>query len=868
MQHGTLIIPSERAVEICSFIGTKGNLMVQDMNAVSMRRPYRRYVQRIEEMERMLRYLTEEIYKLNGAHIEKNHVPEFLEHDSFVLDGVEESLQTLYTQFVKFRANNDDLLAQRNRAIIEQAVARVAPKSLAVRTRIANTLQTEGTLNSSAPASQSLLKSDVEAAGFGAAMTGFSSFAGVVPQSDLEKFTRTLFRATRGNCYTHVEPLDEDFMDENGQVVKRNVVVVYYQGGPGSALHEKIARTAKAFGIESFDWPKNISEAEQKVAMLQEVIDDKSRALEAFEEFFFDEVAVLLEPIRPNGNSLIEDWRLFCLKQKAIYGFLNLFEETEATLRADCWYPAEEEESTRDMLSDFSGNNTVSAFLLADKDTKRLNPPTYIKTTAFTESFQNIVDTYGVPRYQEVNPALLTIVTFPFLFGVMYGDIGHGGIVCIFGLFLVLAYNKLKLVDEELTQMMLYGRYLILMMGSFAIFSGFVYNDFFSLGVDIFGSRYVEGPVTAPNKTEYVPKGGSLKSPYPFGFDPGWKGAENELDFLNSFKMKFSVIVAFIQMGTGVCLKAFNAAYFNDYLTLFFEFLPQLLFLVALVGYMDFLILYKWLLPYHGEERSSIISSIIGMVMMKKVEPKDQFFSGQHSVQIVLLVLMLLSVPWMLFPKPIIQNIIHKRHASKTIASSASSSVPATSSFRKASRQDESGRNALKPREEEQVPLGGGPITGQNMDTSFAKKSSASDDDDKDEEFEFGEVMIHQLIETIEFVLGAVSNTASYLRLWALSLAHQQLAVVFFENIILNVIKFTVKPNVTPIVPALALFVGFAVFAAITFGILLCMDSLECFLHALRLQWVEFQNKFYKADGYKFVPFSFYRILAGIDNEK
>ena len=57
MQHGTLIIPSERAVEICSFIGAKGNIMVQDMNAVSMRRPYRRYVQRIEEMERMLRYV-------------------------------------------------------------------------------------------------------------------------------------------------------------------------------------------------------------------------------------------------------------------------------------------------------------------------------------------------------------------------------------------------------------------------------------------------------------------------------------------------------------------------------------------------------------------------------------------------------------------------------------------------------------------------------------------------------------------------------------------------------------------------------------------------------------------------------------------
>lgn len=32
------------------------------------------------------------------------------------------------------------------------------------------------------------------------------------------------------------------------------------------------------------------------------------------------------------------------------------------------------------------------------------------------------------------------------------------------------------------------------------------------------------------------------------------------------------------------------------------------------------------------------------------------------------------------------------------------------------------------------------------------------------------------------------------------------------------------------------------------------MDTMECFLHALRLQWVEFQSKFFKADGWKFSP--------------
>lgn len=112
-------------------------------------------------------------------------------------------------------------------------------------------------------------------------------------------------------------------------------------------------------------------------------------------------------------------------------------------------------------------------------------------------------------------------------------------------------------------------------------------------------------------------------------------------------------------------------------------------------------------------------------------------------------------------------------------------------------------------------------------------------------DFNMGGIWIHQLIETIEFVLGCISNTASYLRLWALSLAHSQLAKTFFVQTMGQVMQSR---------SVVALVIMFMPFASITIAVLLVMDVMECFLHTLRLHWVEFNGKFYKGEGYKFRP--------------
>ncbi|KAH7647246.1 vacuolar proton translocating ATPase 116 kDa subunit a isoform 1 [Cryptosporidium bovis] len=894
MSHGTLVLPNDKARDYIDILGREVNLQFVDMNSITMNRQYKKYIQRIDEMERILRVLYTEIEKLPDVKVIKGNYENFLDHDHlYQLDKVEESLQSLHTQFISFRDNNMDLMQQKSSAIEECAVAKAASLSFApismyndsgnLRSSnedfyLTNAVERgesgflTGNLHSSPLVNQRITDRMNNVSGFGEMM--FSSIAGVVKQEDQEKFARALFRATRGNTFTHFQPIFENITDpKTSKGVQKVVFVIYFQGATTSAVYDKISRICDAFSVSIYPWPSSYENAIQRIDELNTLIQDKEKALQAYEQYITLEIETLIQPVNSNnGNSLIEEWRLFCIKEKSIYATLNLFEGSDITLRADCWYPLDEEDRIRKILIAESSTQHVGAFLLTntssgggagihisegnshdDEANISNTPPTYIKTNGFTAAFQDFVNSYGVPRYQEINPALFTLVSFPFLFGIMYGDIGHGSIVFIIGLLLVFYHNKLsKSVSDENFKILMSGRYMITMMGFFATYCGFLYNDFFAAGLDLFGSRYLlSDEKLADGSHVYVPNNNStsVSFPYPFGFDPVWKGAVNEMSFLNSFKMKFSVIIAFLQMTLGVLLKGFNNIYFKNYIDFFFEFVPQLIFMVGFIGYLNFLIFFKWLTPVEGYNKPSILNALIGLqssLFGADIPLNERFYFSQPQVQKYITIALVISVPWMFFPKPL--YLIYKSRKERN-HSGGNKSNRQMSSYSSISSKFSSLSNDFSSNKFNKSSNMLSEDGNQLIESGHESSSGGGHSDPT-------EIFIHQLIETVEFLIGSISNTASYLRLWALSLAHNMLALVALQFTILEALA-----SKSLILKTVQLFTLFFLFFAFTSFIMIVMDSLECFLHGLRLQWVEFQNKFYKGDGILFAPLNHLRII-------
>jgi len=842
MEYVSVIMQEHLAHDCLEKLGSLGTVQFTDLNGdlTAFKRYYTPSIRRCDELEKKLRFFEEEM-RIHGIIPENISQGEFTvwrasqmdtvhrDHRGMsILDYWDAIISERYRDYQSVKVERDKTAAALYQAVQRRFVIERAAEFFA--------LERDGS-----EINDNDVNSNVGGTGIGTVSIATNSFtrtpraggndeaddmtfkhiAGILATEDKVRFARIIFRASFGQAVVRFADIPVEVLDEKGDPHNKSVFAVFYRG---RTLSSKLDRICTAFSASLHDIPNFAKESEVAAAL------EETRAAIAEGMAWLDQERQTSTTALVHLGILVRKWRMGIQREKAIYHCMNMSirNPERGSLESQGWVlktaTASVQEAIRQVHVTAAAGGRVQPFYFEVQTGSNLHtPPTHFPTNKFTKAFQGFVNTYGIPRYGEANPALWAIITFPFLFGVMFGDIGHALILTLVSAWVVWSEDNLsKRKLGEMTGMIFKGRYMLLLMGIFSVYCGAIYNDVFSLGATPYKSAwsYVAGSRVAhwSGKPEDV---------YPFGIDPEWHLSENDLLFFNSLKMKLSVVLGITQMTFGLFLKTANAIHFRNNIDLLCECIPQIIFMVGLFGYMIALIVLKWSINWHDDATRpgappSLIDTMINIVLKPGVV-NDGMYAGQAGFQTVLLLVVFITVPIMLVVKP---YLVHRQN--------------------KAAHSHEEKSALLTPDASHHAgDAAGTAVTAGHGGDSH---SSSGGHGGGHEQHGFGELFIHQAIETIEFVLGSVSNTASYLRLWALSLAHSQLATVFWERALVA----TVEMN-----SAVYVIVGYAMFSGITMAVLLLMDVLECYLHALRLHWVEFQNKFYKADGYKFTPFSF-----------
>ncbi|KAJ9589242.1 hypothetical protein L9F63_017541 [Diploptera punctata] len=824
-----LFLQSEAAYACVSELGELGLVQFRDLNpdVNAFQRKFVNEVRRCDEMERKLRYLEKEIKKDGIPMLDTGESPEAPQPREMI--DLEATFEKLENELREVNQNAEAL----NRNFLELTEL----KHILRKTQV---FFDEAELGYRCSSSQmadpsreeeqvTLLGEEGLRAGGQALKLGF--VAGVILRERIPAFERMLWRACRGNVFLRQAEI-ETCLEEpsNGDFVIKSVFIIFFQG---DQLKTRVKKICEGFRATLYPCPEAHADRREMAMGVMTRLQDLNTVLGQTQDHRHRVLVAAAKNIK--------NWFIKVRKIKAIYHTLNLFnlDVTQKCLIAECWVPVLDLEAIQLALRRGTERSGSSVPPILNRMESFEDPPTYNRTNKFTYGFQVLIDAYGVATYREVNPAPYTIITFPFLFAVMFGDLGHGMLMALFGAWMVLREKPLaaKKSDSEIWNIFFGGRYIILLMGLFSMYTGFIYNDVFSKSLNIFGSywyvNYNSSTVAENKDLQLDPKYNYYQHPYPIGLDPVWQVAENKIIFMNAYKMKISIIIGVFHMLFGICLSMWNYTYFRQQVRIYCEFIPQIIFLCFLFLYMVILMFVKWVEygPDTTDVKTSphcapmILITFINMVLFKKSEAAPvcdtYMYAGQEGFQKFLVVIALLCIPWMLLARPIL--IMRKQRKMH---------VPLNSNHHNHA------------------------IGSENGDAEAALAQSQQVAPHKEEEHEdMGEIFIHQGIHTIEYVLGSVSHTASYLRLWALSLAHAQLSEVLWNMVLKIGLQFEGW------VGGIALWILFSVWAALTIAILVLMEGLSAFLHTLRLHWVEFQSKFYKGMGYHFQPFSFEAIL-------
>lgn len=195
------------------------------------------------------------------------------------------------------------------------------------------------------------------------------------------------------------------------------------------------------------------------------------------------------------------------------------------------------------------------------------------------------------------------------------------------------------------------------------------------------------------------------------------------------------------QMTYSLCLSYINARFFKTPIDIWANFIPGMIFFQSIFGYLVFCIFFKWATDWEaaGMNPPSLLNMLIYMFLQPgTIDPDTRLYGGQGAVQVILLLLAVAQVPIMLFLKPFYLRWEHNRARAQGYRGIGETTTV----------------SALDDEDEPQTP---GDSSQPNGRPSFADSDMDGGQvmitqdigDGEHEEFEFSEVMIHQVIHTI-----------------------------------------------------------------------------------------------------------------------
>lgn len=651
-----LFLQSEAAYACVSELGELGLVQFRDLNpdVNAFQRKFVNEVRRCDEMERKLRYLEKEIKKDGIPMLDTGENPEAPQPREMI--DLEATFEKLENELREVNQNAEAL--KRNFLELTEL------KHILRKTQVFFD-EHEGGLNPTESMTRALISDDSVARQTPTGPVQLGFVAGVILRERIPAFERMLWRACRGNVFLRQAEIESPLEDpSNGDNVFKSVFIIFFQG---DQLKTRVKKICEGFRATLYPCPEAPADRREMAMGVMTRLEDLNTVLGQTQDHRHRVLVAAAKNIK--------NWFVKVRKIKAIYHTLNLFnlDVTQKCLIAECWVPVLDLETIQLALRRGTERSGSSVPPILNRMESFEDPPTYNRTNKFTYGFQVLIDAYGVATYREVNPAPYTIITFPFLFAVMFGDLGHGLIMAVFGAWMVLREKPLaaKKSDSEIWNIFFGGRYIILLMGLFSMYTGFIYNDVFSKSLNIFGSYWsVNYNGSTIHENKFLQLNPSTidyyQNPYPIGLDPIWQVADNKIIFMNAYKMKISIILGVFHMLFGVCLSMWNFTYFQKRMSIYCEFIPQIIFMCFLFLYMVILMFIKWSVygPSTGDHKTgpycapSILITFINMVLFKESTPlvgcDKNIYSGQEGFQMLLVVVAVLCVPWMLLAKPII----------------------------------------------------------------------------------------------------------------------------------------------------------------------------------------------------------------------